>query len=878
MKKIRIIFTLFLFLTTSVFAASQNLLFNQGWNLKGISFDNVPVSQFQNSNIHSIWKWDGNSWQIWSPDVSINNIIENYGLKSFDTINATNGFWIETLNNLSIEIDGNIPENSTLTIQAGWCLLSFPVNDNISVDSFQNDNISTIWKWSGNTWQIWTPDTSLKQVIENFGLKSFDLINATDGFWINSKNSFTISFDNSSDDATSNKSDNITLTVFKNFKEFVKPIGNAKIFNNENKFIGYTDIFGKIILPKSGVYKISKKGFIEKQIAIPSNSLNNFTLLYTDNNTINFQIKPKTILNDIGNWNLYPMFSFIPAKPAAKIFSNIDYSLGLIVYEYATKQDLTIYATQQSLANIPNAIVTFTIGLEDVLGNDISPEEAAFSAKLRVFVKKENFNLKDNETYGFYYKNNGAWQFLDFALNKTKAVILKTKTDKIGEFTLVKIPRPFEKTFCLYNEDNQSINGVFIFKSGLMKSTVDSCITLNFTNDNESFLVFSHGYEAKKYSPVSSENIVLEKLNSNIDYNIKDFFNVDNSTPVCIELDNESYGIAENYCINEDNFEIFSSNEQFSYTDTVKYGSKYAVFNSPASFYLIEPDTFKLLNKHEIGNNIFNSLFSINDNLVFIALTGDILLFNGTDISNQFSIQDLTFSSSIDFSVYKPLLYSDKIFIQTVNGKILVFNNNLSFMNILYATTDNSGLSDNNTLGNFVLSDNKAFIANYGGDLFEIYLDNNTIKKLTETGNVVYPNAIAYKDGKVILGSDKKLFQYNTDTGDLEELTDISHKAQFLKIYDNFLIIGGNGLTVYNLSANYSENIVNTGQVVAVADYNKNVFLLFESGEVVKITFLQDGYKVSSIKLNGDVSSADIIDNILTIHLKNGYTEIIKMK
>ena len=112
----------------------------------------------------------------------------------------------------------------------------------------------------------------------------------------------------------------------------------------------------------------------------------------------------------------------------------------------------------------------------------------------------------------------------------------------------------------------------------------------------------------------------------------------------------------------------------------------------------------------------------------------------------------------------------------------------------------------------------------------------------------------------------------------MEELTVISHKAQFFKIYDNFLIIGGNGLTVYNLTDNYSENITNTGQVVAVADYNKNVFLLFESGEVVKITFLQDGYKVSSIKLNGDVSSADIIDNILTIHLKNGYAEIIKMK
>ena len=96
----KLYFIFLFFIATSLNAQMFN--FQGNWNLMGALENNITMNQFDNDNITSIWKWSDNSWQIWSPNSNVMDLVKNYGLKSMNEIYNGEGFWINSKNSFSL--------------------------------------------------------------------------------------------------------------------------------------------------------------------------------------------------------------------------------------------------------------------------------------------------------------------------------------------------------------------------------------------------------------------------------------------------------------------------------------------------------------------------------------------------------------------------------------------------------------------------------------------------------------------------------------------------------------------------------------------------------------------------------------------------------
>ena len=102
----------------------------------------------------------------------------------------------EILNTLNVEAN-NIYDNNGENIQGfamklvkNWNLVSNPVNNTIDNLAIQfKDNISILWKWSNNSWSVWTPDNASLQTdyLDKYSIDEITTIEQGEGFWIKLK-------------------------------------------------------------------------------------------------------------------------------------------------------------------------------------------------------------------------------------------------------------------------------------------------------------------------------------------------------------------------------------------------------------------------------------------------------------------------------------------------------------------------------------------------------------------------------------------------------------------------------------------------------------------------------------------------------------------
>ena len=82
-------------------------LSGNGWFLAGIKNPEItsikPEDFFSSPNVNTIWQWKDNSWAVWSSKSEIADIIKNYSIPLIDSINSTDGFWINYTSDVSIE-------------------------------------------------------------------------------------------------------------------------------------------------------------------------------------------------------------------------------------------------------------------------------------------------------------------------------------------------------------------------------------------------------------------------------------------------------------------------------------------------------------------------------------------------------------------------------------------------------------------------------------------------------------------------------------------------------------------------------------------------------------------------------------------------------
>jgi hypothetical protein len=168
----------------------SNLNILAGWNLITVSNFIKPIEDFNaiSSSINTVWKWKGNSWQIWSPNQEIMNLIKQYKLDVIKEILAGEGFWINSKNSASLPVDNffNFKPEMIFKLNSGWNLVG--VLSDIMPSELPNSNgVKTIWQWdaANSKWQIWSPDSNIMKLVNDYKLESITTLKKLEGFWVN---------------------------------------------------------------------------------------------------------------------------------------------------------------------------------------------------------------------------------------------------------------------------------------------------------------------------------------------------------------------------------------------------------------------------------------------------------------------------------------------------------------------------------------------------------------------------------------------------------------------------------------------------------------------------------------------------------------------
>ena len=205
------IFTLFLFFNFTVcHAANQNVPLKAGWNLIGISIDNVPATQLGDAEkIITVWDWSNNKWQIFSQSASINSLLDSYGITKFSSLYAGKGYWVNvksSVNEYIASLSGEIPDDTLLNLSGGsWMLSGIKNPDLTSIkpsDFFSSATIKSIWLWKDSSWAVWRLNSDILKLINDYSIPVINNISKNEGFWINFSGTGVINFKSGTSQST----------------------------------------------------------------------------------------------------------------------------------------------------------------------------------------------------------------------------------------------------------------------------------------------------------------------------------------------------------------------------------------------------------------------------------------------------------------------------------------------------------------------------------------------------------------------------------------------------------------------------------------------------------------------------------------------------
>ena len=135
----------------------------------------------------------------------------------------------------------------TVELKKGWNLKGSPCSMNMSV--FNNQDISTVWKWEGGKWAVWSPDPKIMNIIQFYGLDVINSIEPLDGFWINAKNDTTLEFCSQGGESSSSSEAKTSLkkVLEGKFNDVYSSLSSKKNLTDEEKVAFALSILGKSI-------------------------------------------------------------------------------------------------------------------------------------------------------------------------------------------------------------------------------------------------------------------------------------------------------------------------------------------------------------------------------------------------------------------------------------------------------------------------------------------------------------------------------------------------------------------------------------------------------------------------------------------------------
>ena len=99
------------------------------------------------------------------------------------------GYWYDNKCNYS-------PGNK---LKVGWNLIGVILKNEKGIDISLLSNltkIKSIWKWRGNYWSLWSPSSSVMELINDYGISNIKRLASREGIWINVSESFEFDLSN----------------------------------------------------------------------------------------------------------------------------------------------------------------------------------------------------------------------------------------------------------------------------------------------------------------------------------------------------------------------------------------------------------------------------------------------------------------------------------------------------------------------------------------------------------------------------------------------------------------------------------------------------------------------------------------------------------
>ncbi len=426
-----------------------NLDLKAGWNLLG---PRVPVliqeSPLANSpNIVSIWKWadgeKGKGWAVYLPNYPDKgaSYAETKGFYKLSSLEADDGFWINSEAQFTLTIPGNQVVLTKLELQYGWNLKGLTCQDPIDVASVfqEGEKFLSVWVWDTSakdpTWAVYLPGKDTASYANPKGFKVLQKIEPGQGFWVNVKavGATTVQLVE-----TPPLVGKVSELLPFGDKGSYKPVADALV-SVDGKEVGKTDSQGKFQVPNftgtTAKVEVSKEGYIQykETISVPESKQ-----IYV------FIQKQDPVKNSLegaegGQASLGKVFSglstlgYMP-KPVPKILKSKEDEAIVTITNMKLQKDITVAVTPFKALNvIPglDEIAKLDLGGEavpvggasvemvDSKGKPITNEEAGFQGVITVSTKKilgkysvedikEKLNKKEG-TLVLVAKGNEGW-------------------------------------------------------------------------------------------------------------------------------------------------------------------------------------------------------------------------------------------------------------------------------------------------------------------------------------------------------------------------------------------------------------------------------------------------------------------------------------
>jgi hypothetical protein len=349
--------------TTLSLAATQQISVSNGWTLGGSSLDNVNISKDM-SNTTTVWAWDAISqkWKVSSPDgtlaAAIASNVASGKMSKLDTLNAGDGFWVNSSSSQTITLNGLESQNKSISIGNGWNLLSLSSDVNRKIDDIFEGQDALVWQFLDGKWKAGSTSPSLKIAISStLGADNLiDAIQANQGVWV--KTSSEGSLDVTPPEADTGKLV-VTAQILGGGSQVIL-IGGVELKDAAGTVVGTTNNYGQFDysdtdLTEGSVVSATKDGYALAKGKIKNGILQ---LSMTEINT-----KDELAFNPSGPGTLRPL--------KKKVIFNSDYSTTEM--EGTPSSSLTISITSyETPTAVPQITGTIKHGNKTIQAHELS--------------------------------------------------------------------------------------------------------------------------------------------------------------------------------------------------------------------------------------------------------------------------------------------------------------------------------------------------------------------------------------------------------------------------------------------------------------------------------------------------------------------------